>query len=99
MEYSKSLHFLSTQDPQIYDGMAEVWDYLDETQLPFLKEYLAVMEIMYHEEAYLGTSSAWMERSTMAALKRHYRSLRARGYRSGYLEHFLGKKLVQELMK
>jgi hypothetical protein len=57
------------------------------------------MEIMYHEEAYLDTSGAWMKRSTMEALKRHYRSLRDQGYRSGYLEHFLGESLVQELMK
>jgi len=99
MEYSKSIHFLSAQDPGIYDGMAEAWDYLDETQVPLLSDYLALMEIMYHEEAYLGTSNAWMNRSTVDALKRHYRSLRAQGHRSGYLEHFLGQGLVQELMK
>jgi spermidine synthase len=99
MEYSKSIHFLSAQDSRIYDGMAEVWDYLDETQVPLLRDYIALMEIMYHEEAYLDTSDAWMKRSTMEALKRHYRSLRDQGYRSGYLEHFLGEPLVQELMK
>ncbi len=99
MEYSKSIHFLSAQDPRIYDGMAEVWDYLDEMQIPLLRDYIALMEIMYHEEAYLDTSGAWMKRSTMEALKRHYRSLRDQGYRSGYLEHFLGESLVQELMK
>jgi spermidine synthase len=99
MEYSKSIHFLSAQDPRIYDGMAEVWDYLDETQVPMLRDYIALMEIMYHEDAYLETSNKWMKRSTMEALKRHHRSLRDQGYRSGYLEHFLGERLVQELMK
>ena len=39
MEYSKSIHYLSPQDPKIYDGMAEISDYLDETQLPFLKSH------------------------------------------------------------
>jgi hypothetical protein len=57
------------------------------------------MEIMYHQEAFLETSDAWMSRSTIEALKSHYRSLSARGYRSGYLEHFLGTPLVQELRK
>jgi spermidine synthase len=99
MEYSKSLHFLSAQDPRLYDGMAEVWDYLDAAQRPFLEDYLAVMEIMYHQKAFLEASNAWMDRPTIEALKRHYRSLSARGYRSGYLEHFLGKPLMQELRK
>jgi hypothetical protein len=99
MEYSKSIHYLSAQDPEIYDGMAETWDYLDETQVPFLTDYLAVMEIMYHQTAYLEGSSAWMDRSTVEPIKQHYRSLRAGGYRSGYPEHFLGAPLVQELMK
>jgi spermidine synthase len=99
MEYSKSLHFFSAQDPRIYDRMGEVWSYLYGTQMPFLKDYLAMMEIMYHQEAFLETSNAWMKRSTLESLRRHYQSLRARGYRSGYLEHFLGRALVQELMK
>jgi hypothetical protein len=99
MEYSKSIHYLSPQDPEIYDGMAETWNYLDETQVPFLTDYLALMEIMYHQTAYLEVSDAWMDRATLEAIKRHYRNLRAGGYRSGYLEHFLGAPLVQELMK
>jgi predicted membrane-bound spermidine synthase len=99
MEYSKSIHYLSPQDPEIYDGMAEAWNYLDETQVPFLTDYLALMEIMYHQTAYLEVSDAWMDRATLEAIKRHYRNLRAGGYRSGYLEHFLGAPLVQELMK
>jgi hypothetical protein len=99
MEYSKSIHYRSPQDPRVYDGMAEVWDYLDETQVPFLEDYLALMEISYHQTAYLEGSGAWMERATVEAMKRHYQSLRVGGYRSGYLEHFLGVPLVQELMK
>jgi len=99
MEYSKSVHYLSPQDPEIYDVMAEVSDYLDETQVPFLEDYFALMEIMYHQAAYLEGSNAWMDRATVEAMRRHYQSLRAGGYRSGYLEHFYGAPLVQELMK
>ena len=79
--------------------MAEVSDYLDETQVPFLEDYFALMEIMYHQTAYLEGSNTWMDRATVEAMRRHYQSLRAGGYRSGYLEHFYGAPLVQELMK
>jgi len=99
MEYSKSLHYLSAQDPRIYDGMAEVWDYLDEASMPLLNDYLALMKIMYHEKAFLETSNTWMKRSTVEAARRHYQSLLAREYRSGYLEDFLGGGLVQELRR
>ena len=99
MEYSKSLHYLSAQDAGIYRGMAEVWNYVDAAELPFLADYLALMEIMYHEPAYLEMSNAWMKRSTLERARRHYQSLLARGYRSGYLEHFLGTGLVAELRK
>ncbi|MBW2288442.1 MAG: fused MFS/spermidine synthase [Deltaproteobacteria bacterium] len=99
MEYSKSIHYLSAQDPRIYDGMAEVWEYVDAAEMPLLRDYLALMEILYHERAFLETSDTWMKRSTLDSARRHYRSLLARGYRSGYLEHFLGAGLVQELRR
>jgi hypothetical protein len=99
MEYSKSLHYLSAQDAGIYRGMAEVRNYVDTAELPFLADYLALMEIMYHEPAFLEMSNAWMKRSTLERARRHYQSLLARGYRSGYLEHFLGTGLVVELRK
>jgi hypothetical protein len=99
MEYSKSLHYLSAQDPRIYDGMMEVWDYLDDAGMPLLDDYLALMEIMYHEKAFLETSNTWMKRSTVESARRHYQNLLARDYRSGYLEDFLGRGLVQELRR
>ena len=102
MEYSKSLHYLSAQDPRLYDGMAEVFDYLhpaDAAVLPLLSDYLALMGILYHEAAYLDTSATWMKRSTVESARRRYQSLLAEGYRSGYLEHFLGPGLVQELRR
>jgi spermidine synthase len=99
MEYSKSLHYLSTQDSRLYDGMVEVWDYLDETEGPLLEHYLALMEIMYHERAFLEASNAWMKGSSVSAARHHYRRLLAQNFRSGYLEHFLGQGLVQELSR
>jgi len=99
MRSAKSLHYLSTQDPRIYDGMLEVWDYLDGAERPLLKDYLALMEIMYHEEAYLETSNAWMRGSSVRSARQHYQSLLAQNFRSGYLEHFLGQGLVQELRR
>jgi spermidine synthase len=99
MEYSKSLHYLSAQDPRLYDGMAEVWDYLDGAGTPFLKDYLALMELMYHEKAYLETSNDWMKMATLNRARRHYQNLLSQSYRSGYLEHFLGRELVQELRR
>jgi hypothetical protein len=99
MAYSKSLHFLSTQDPRIYDDMLEVWNYLDEAERPLLEDYLALMEIIYHEEAYLETSNAWMRGSSVRAARHHYHRLLAQSFRSGYLEHFLGQGLVQELRR
>lgn len=99
MEYSKSLHYLSAQDPRLYDDMAEVWDYLGEAELPPLKDYLAVMELLYHQQAFLEASDAWMKKATVVSMRRHDRNLLARGYRSGYLEHFLGPGLVRELRR
>jgi hypothetical protein len=99
MEYSKSLHYLSDQDPRLYDGLAEVRDYLAAEAPAGLSDYLALMEILYHESAFLASSNAWMQRSTLEKARRHYRRLLARGYRSGYLEHFLGEGLVRELRR
>jgi spermidine synthase len=99
MEYSKSLHYLSAQDARIYQRMAEIGSYLDGAPLPLLDDYLALMEIMYQEPAFLETSSTWMKRSTLEQARLHYQSLLTRGFRSGYLEHFLGAGLVQELRR
>ena len=99
MEYSKSLHYLSTQDSRIYDRMDEVWDYVNEKDRPLLEHYLALMEIMYHERAFLETSNAWMSGSSVRSAREHYRRLLAENFRSGYLEHFLGRGLVEELSR
>jgi hypothetical protein len=79
--------------------MAEIGSYLDGAPLPLLDDYLALMEIMYQEPAFLETSSTWMKRSTLEQARQHYQSLLTRGFRSGYLEHFLGAGLVRELRR
>jgi spermidine synthase len=99
MEYSKSLHYLSAQDPRLYQGMAEIERYLDPAELPHLDDYVALLELMYQQPAFLETSNTWMNRSTLERARRHYRSLLAQGFRSGYLEHFLGAGLVRELRR
>ena len=105
MEYSKTLHYLSSQDSRIYDRMDEVWSYLVKGDVPILesyptlRDYLAVMAIIYHSRAFLESSDARVKMSTFERLQFHYRTLLMREYRSRYLEHFLGNAMVQDLRR